>query len=347
MSAVKIFAFSAVSLFVVIGAMGVIKKNKASKVDETIAVVSSDNKTEEPLPYMLAPITYEPVEVKKEAPTPPQVVEMTVKDSEELDVDVNRVERLFALDNTKLPIVETVAYKSRTSWLPGRPAWIADYASYFGTSRHFIARSLNGKRDYYTQKVSSGNLFNVFVKGKDVRFLLVADLLKLKMKFYAYDADTNVRYLLKTYRIGAGKPDANSASGFLTPLGNYTLGDKVAIYKQGVEGFFKDKRVEMMQVFGTRWIPYTTEQDESIAQQQGLGMHGIPWTKDELSGELIENRDSIGRYDSSGCIRLLQEDIEEIFAIVITKPTTVQIVKSFQEAKLPGVEWVDPTLTTK
>ena len=269
-----------------------------------------------------------------------QLSESTLPESSG-NVDVDRISRLFTTGKGKLPFVETVSYKSRVAWLQGRPAWIADYASYYTTSRHFIARSLNGNRDYYTQKVSSGDFFNVFQKDKDIRFNLIVDLAKLKMWFYAYDADLNIRYLLKTYKVGCGKVDKDSPSGSLTPLGTFTLGDKIAIYKPGVEGFFKDQKIEMIRVFGTRWIPYAGEQDETLALLKGFGMHGIPWFYDETTGELMENRESIGCYDSSGCLRLLQEDIEELFAIVITKPTTVQIVKNFQDARLPGIEWID------
>jgi lipoprotein-anchoring transpeptidase ErfK/SrfK len=51
----------------------------------------------------------------------------------------------------------------------------------------------------------------------------------------------------------------------------------------------------------------------------------------------------IGAYDSDGCIRLSSADIEELFSIVLTKPTFVEIVKDFHEAKLPGVEVAAPS----
>lgn len=363
MSVLRMFGMITIALFAVVGVVGVIKKNKnpEQKIEEEL---SSMNEIKQDIPaFVTEAITYEKPqialkakhveEVKVETPKiietriiEPKIVEIKQGDSKLFtevseDVEVDRIGRLFTTGKNKLPFVETVSYKSRVAWLQGRPAWIADYASYFATSRHFIARSLNGNRDYYTQKVSSGDLFNVFQKDKDIRFHLVVDLTKLKMWFYAYDADLNIRYLLKTYKVGCGKLDKDSPSGSLTTLGSYTLGDKVAIYRPGVEGFFKDQKVEMIRVFGTRWIPYAGEQDESLALLKGFGIHGVPWTQDEITGELVESRTSVSCYDSSGCIRLLQEDIEELFAIVITKPTTVQIVKNFQDAKLPGNEWVD------
>ena len=64
---------------------------------------------------------------------------------------------------------------------------------------------------------------------------------------------------------------------------------------------------------------------------------------DPDTGQMVENRESIGAYDSDGCIRLSSEDIEELFAIVLTKPTFIEIVKDFHEAKLPGVEVAAPS----
>jgi hypothetical protein len=348
LSAIKVFGGITLSLFFFVGVAGAIKKNKQvkhAKLEHVVKAAESTNESlsyqekyqeiEELPDYITAPIIEEPqlIEVKEEK---------IFEEPSQIAQEVDRVDRLFSKNKLKLPFIETITYKSRVSWLQGRPAWIADYANYFQTSRHFIARSLNGNRDYYTQKVASGDQFNVFSKSSDVRFHLVVDLTKLKLWFYAYDKVSNYRFLLKTYKCGCGKLDKDSSSGSLTPFGTFTLSDKVAIYRQGVEGFFKDQKVEMIQIFGTRWMPYTAELDDSAAMIKGFGIHGVPWFRDETSGELIEDRETIGRYDSSGCIRLLKEDVEEIFSIVITKPTTVEIVKNHPEAKLPGVEWIDP-----
>lgn len=353
MSVLKVFGMATIALFALIGVLGVIKKNKHPKetVVEDISFISQEKSQDIPA-FAKEVITYEktpaPIQEKPliKAVSVEELPSVPVHNETSDEIEVDRIGRFFTTGSNKFPFVETVSYKSRVAWLQGRPAWIADYASYYATSRHFIARSLNGNRDYYTQKVSSGDLFNVFQKDKDIRFHLVVDLAKLKMWFYAYDADLNMRYLIKTYKVGCGKLDKDSPSGSLTPLGTFTLGDKIAIYKPGVEGFFKDEKVEMIRIFGTRWIPYAGEQDETQALIKGFGMHGIPWIRDETTGELTESKESIGCYDSSGCLRLLQEDIEELFAIVITKPTTVQIVRQFQDAKLPGNEWVEAVVVS-
>ena len=54
--------------------------------------------------------------------------------------------------------------------------------------------------------------------------------------------------------------------------------------------------------------------------------------------ELVPDESSLGKYESDGCIRLSNSDMEELFAIIITKTREVEIVKDFHLAKLPGVE---------
>lgn len=251
---------------------------------------------------------------------------------------VDRIAQLFALDSSKLPIVETVSFTSRVPWLKGRPAWIADYASHYETSRHFIARSLNKKRDYFSQKVSPGDRFNVFRKDKNINFYLLIDLSACRAHFYYLDNDANERVLLKTYKVGLGRLDPQKESGCLTPVGKYQLGGKVAIYKPGTMGFYQEKKIEMVQVFGTRWIPFGQEIEGCSEPAKGFGIHGAPWRIDPQSSQMVEDKSKIGKYESDGCVRLSSEDMEEIFSIVVTKPTVVELVKDFRSAKLPGRE---------
>lgn len=269
---------------------------------------------------------------KKGRSSPPKIFKAEVVSSQPLHEQgdfptSDRMAQIFSTSGPKLPIIETVTYTSRVPWLKGRPAWLADYAVYYGTSRHFIARSLSGKANYMTQRVSEGAKFNVFRKDKNFQFYLLADLSLCKMGFYYIDKDTGERVLLKTYSIGVGKP-ASSPSGSLTQLGKFTLGDKIAVYAPGMKSKFQNQDVEMVRVFGTRWLPFNN----------GYGIQGAPWHNDPVTGELVENKATIGKYESDGCIRLAAEDIEELFSIVITRPTNIEIVKNFKEAQLPGVE---------
>jgi hypothetical protein len=247
--------------------------------------------------------------------------------------DANRIEELFNRDGTQLPIVETITYKSRVSWLKGRPAWLSDYATHYGTSRHFIARSLNGKPDYLKQELAEGDRFNVLRKDKNIQFYLVVDTSRCKMWFYYVDLDEKEKVLLKTYLVGLGRLDSSKTSGLLTPLGKYTLGDRIAIYKPKAMGIHHGKKTEMITVFGTRWIPFEKELTGNIGPAKGFGIHGIPWLEG-TDGQLVENINSIGKYESDGCIRLSTSDMEELFAIIITKPTVIEIVRDFSEATI-------------
>lgn len=294
----KYFIIVTLALFSVIGIMGWMKREPKPVVREPIQEIALGTSS--------API-----------PIPSVIEEFP---------EVDRMDQLFALDS-ELPIVETVSFTSRVPWLKDRPAWVADYATHYQTSRHFIARSLNGKTDYFNQKVHPGDRFNVFKKDKDIRFHMVVDLSKCRM--WLYYIDNKEKVLLKTYRVGLGKLDSLYASGSLTPLGKYELGDKIAIYKPGIVGYFQDGKVEMIKVFGTRWIPFGKEVEGCTESAKGLGLHGAPWIEGP-DGQWVEDRSKIGKYDSDGCIRFAHEDIEEIVSVVITKPTTVEIVKEYR-----------------
>ena len=312
----KLFLGGSVLLFALVGVAALLKKKPIEErpvaVQESVEEISLTPQVEAPV------VTFQ---------EPPKT------DVGFQEVEIDRIPLFFALDATKLPIVETISYTSRVPWLKGRPAWISDYANHYSTSRHFIARSLNKKIDYLTQKVSPGDRFNVFKLGLNLQFHLVLDLSKCRMWFYYLNLDTNERVLLKVYRVGVGRVDAKSPSKSLTPLGTYQLGERIAIYKPGVLGFFQNHKTEMIRIFGTRWIPF-----DKGSGTHGLGIHGAPWVSDPASGELVEDRSTIGKYDSDGCIRLLSSDIEELFAIIITKNTILEIVNEFKDATLPGVE---------
>ncbi|MFZ4772612.1 MAG: L,D-transpeptidase [Chlamydiia bacterium] len=245
--------------------------------------------------------------------------------------EVDRVRQLFSKGPDRLPIVETVTYSSRVGWLKGRPAWLADYASYFNTSRHFIARSLNGKPDYVNQKVSIGDRFNVFKKNISIEFRLLVNLSTSKMQFTYKNLDTGEEMLLKTYPVGLGRIDPNSPSGCLTPIGKFKLGSKVAIYTPGVTGFYQNRKIEMIDVFGTRWLPFEEELEGCSDGAKGYGIHGVPCHFDPATGALREEKELIGDYNSDGCIHMMKEHIEELFSIVISKPTVVEIIRGTTE----------------
>jgi len=312
----RILLLGALSLFAVIGVVAVGKRAFFSPKKNVVVAGAKPIPVAKPIPKVLA--TQTPVATQPDGDFP----------------IVNRIQQLFSTTGSKLPIVETISYASNVAWLKGRPAWIGDYAAHYSTSRHFIARSLNGKPDYFTQKVGVGSKFNVFRKDRNIQFHLLVDLSRAKMAFYYIDLDTSERVLLKTYQVGIGKI---TPKGSLTPLGKFTLGDKIAVYRPGIMGLFQDKQTEMIRVFGTRWIPLLTP------NTTGYGIQGAPWEPDSKTGQYIEARQVIGKTESNGCIQMAHEDLEELFSIVITKPATIEIVQQFKDAKLPGIEVTTPT----
>lgn len=248
--------------------------------------------------------------------------------------EADRIHEFFNKGERKFPIVDTITYKSRVDWKQGRPAWISDYAIQYSTPRHFIARSLNGRPEYLKQEISEGDRFNILKPDKNIGFYLVVDLSRSKLWFYYLDLDQNQHVLVKTYNAGLGKVDRSKPSGLLTPLGKYHLGKKIALYKPGVVGFHKGQKQEMVSVYGTRWIPIS--EDAATGKPiTGLGLQGVPWVPND-DGELAERPGMIGKYESEGPILLSTEDIEELYAIIVSRPTTVEIVKDFFEAKVPG-----------
>jgi hypothetical protein len=247
--------------------------------------------------------------------------------NDKISTEVNNIHRFFSKGMDKFPFIETVTYSSRVPWLKGRPAWIVDYANYYQTSRHFIARSLNGKEDYTSQNISPGDKFNIIKLDANISFHMLVDLSNCTLDFSYIDNQTGENHLIKTYKVGVGRKDEYSPSGTLTPLGKYKLGEKIAIYKQGVEHYFQNKKTHMIEVFGTRWIPFGEELENCTDSAKGYGLHGLPFVLDEKTNEYKENIACLGGYSSDGCIRLSERDINEIFAIVITKPTVIEIVK--------------------
>jgi hypothetical protein len=340
MSIPKILAFVSVFLFGAILVLLVFKRDQSEVTFQELNIpsdpieidIAEENEVEE---------AAAPIEAKRTEET------VVLPDSESrvtLDYDLpnaDRIEEFFNKKDPRLPIVETIVYKSRVPWHKGKPAWIADYASHYKTSRHFIARGLNGSADYEKQDVKDGDKFNVLKEDKDFEFYFVIDLLTSKMWFYYIDHDLNERTLLKTYHVGLGRPDSSTGSGYLTPTGKFSLGSKVGIYRPKMKGSYQGDKVEMVRVFGTRWLPFGEEIAETTASAKGLGIHGLPLLP-AANGELAENIETLGKYESDGCVRMATKDVEEIFAIVISRPTTVEIVKGFHNAKLPGVEKKNP-----
>jgi hypothetical protein len=98
-------------------------------------------------------------------------------------------------------------------------------------------------------------------------------------------------------------------------------------------GMYKGKKIEMITVFGTHWIPFETECEGCTDQAKGLGIHGVPIKRNE-AGALEENSGCLGHFESDGCIRLSKKDVEELFSVISTRKTFVEIVPDFHKSKL-------------
>jgi L,D-transpeptidase catalytic domain len=322
MSFPKVLALIALILFVTIGTAAWIKKGRKSSKGETSTLVE--------VPLISSTASH------SMAPSADSLL-LATQVKEKILPHGNRIEEFFNLGEPKFPIVETITYRSRVAWQKGRPAWLSDYANHYRTSRHFIARSLNGKADYFKQEIAEGDRFNILAPNKNIQFYLLIDTSLCRLWLYYLDLETNERVFIKDYVVGLGRKDPSSESGLLTPLGKYSLGNRIAVYKPKMMGFHHGQKVEMIQIFGSRWIPFEQEISDATAPARGFGIHGVPW-KPNAKGELIEDRKSLGEYAGDGCIRLSAEDIEEIFAIIITKPAIIELVKNFHDAKLEGIE---------
>jgi L,D-transpeptidase catalytic domain len=301
MSVPKIFSFVALAAFGVVAVLAIIRHNEEQRDEEIVA----------------APV----IEASQEVVLPRG----------------DRMEEFFNTGLPRLPFVETIPYSAKVPWLPGKAAWVEQYASHYGTSRHMIARSRNGEPNYEGQEVANGDRFNVYREDRPVSFHLVVDLGRAHMWAYAFDEVEGKRVLVKDCPVGVGRPDSKRASGYLTPLGTYSLGERVAVYRPGTMGLYNKERQEMVRVFGTRWIPFDEELEDCTAPSRGLGLHGCPLVADG-SGGMVEDRSGLGEYESDGCIRVATDEMEELFAVMITKPAQIHIVDDFFDAQLPGVE---------
>ena len=254
MSFPKLLGIIAVLLFGIIGIAVLFKGDKNTSIavestagapleielDQELRMVASPEPASQPIAAIATATASEA--------QPPRAADASLPEA-------NRIEELFNKSDPKLPIVETIGL-SQVLLQKGRPAWLSDYATHYSTSRHFIARSLNGGADYFKQNIAEGDRFNVFRQGKKITFHLLIDTSRSKMWFYYVDGDTKEKVLLKTYAVGLGRIDSSKPSGMLTPLGKYSLGNKIAIYKPKVTGFYDGKKIEMVRVFGSRWLPF-------------------------------------------------------------------------------------------
>lgn len=346
MTLFRIFFVVALVLFGSIGLVAVVKKTKkqdkaVQSTKELVQINPSKSFESGPIEIDISTLSQKtnrssPEEGEKPSPS----VEKASLHAKPALAMVDHTDLLFK-KNSPLPIVETIKYKSRVSWKSGRSAWPVDYAYHYNTPLDFIARGINGRKEYAIKNVTDGVEFNVLRQDKPFSFHLVLDLSRCMMWLYYVDPKAEEHGLLKTYKVGLGKKDSSHASGSLTPLGTFSLGKRVAVFKPKMMGLHHMKQVELMQVFGTRWIPFERALSNCTEPAKGYGIHGAPWVFDEKSQKLREDASSIGGYESDGCIRMQKDDVEELYSIISTREGAIEIVEDFSMAKVPYKERKD------
>ncbi len=121
---------------------------------------------------------------------------------------------------------------------------------------------------------------------------------KKDFRLYLMDGDE----LFKMYNITIGRQGR-------TPTGNFQVQSKISnpdwYSPQGKVPFGSKENV-----LGTRWLKLQPMDPEN-RNLRGYGIHGT-W-----------ERDSIGKDRSNGCIRMLNEDVEELFSIIPLKTAVV------------------------
>jgi len=317
----RLFLIISVSLFVGIGFLSYLKKRVPVQEQTT-------NVTE-----------YENIELSQLAPLspPPSVIPIPTQEAEveksvviEHDEAPEGLAALFEKPSSS-PLVQTIRYKSRVPWKPRRSAWLVDYARHYKTPVDFICKSLD--RGVNPTSLSEGVQFNVFRLDFDFRFHLLVSLNSCRMRLYYVIPHEKKVVFLKSYPVCLGKKASSSVSGSLTPLGVFQLGSRVAVFKPNMMGMHKNKRVELVQVFGTHWIPFEREIAGCSEPARGFGIHGTPMLRNARGG-LEEQLSSIGEFSSDGCIRLAGKDMQELFSVISTRKTYIEIVPSFQQSKL-------------
>ena len=118
--------------------------------------------------------------------------------------------------------------------------------------------------------------------------------------------------VFKVYSTGLGRDNHE------TVLGRYRIGDKEkdpVWFKPGSEPV---PSLDPLNELGTRWMPMVPEEE---GLPSDLGIHGTI------------HPESIGLYSSSGCPRMLKEDVEELYDLVV-RSTPVTVVEHISPSDL-------------
>ena len=177
---------------------------------------------------------------------------------------------------TPLPMPE------KTDYIVQRGDSIERIARRFGSTVSLIQKSNNIANP---NLIKAGDSYRIFTGKFGISISKTRNdlVLTLNGKFF------------KRYRVGTGKYGK-------TPIGTFKIVDKIVEpvwwRPDGKEVPFGDPR----NILGTRWMALRATGDTQDAR--GYGIHGT-W-----------DNNTIGKAASAGCIRMMNKDVEEIYALV-------------------------------
>ncbi|MBT8045624.1 MAG: L,D-transpeptidase family protein [Pontiella sp.] len=177
-------------------------------------------------------------------------------------------------------------------------------------------------KEYYA--IQSGDYLQKIAKNYNITVPLIkqmngleTDVIRSGARLLVYNGNFSIRVsksgntldlmagkqLFKRYSVGTGKFGK-------TPSIEFTVVDKIV--EPPWTRPADNKQIEYgdpENVLGTRWMKIVSNDHPEIT---GFGIHGT-W-----------ERDSIGKQSSAGCIRMLNEDVEELFDLIPRKtPVTI------------------------
>lgn len=151
--------------------------------------------------------------------------------------------------------------------------------------------------DAASSRIYPGMVLSIYVGDWDI------DVSKKNFALILYDAGR----IFKVYRVGIGKQDR-------TPVGEFVIKNKIrepAWTPPGRNIPFGDPE----NVLGTRWLGLVPVEDTDPTLQS-YGIHGT-WEPD-----------SIGTASSQGCIRLRNDEVDELFDIIPYPPPLARVLEN-------------------
>jgi len=179
--------------------------------------------------------------------------------------------------------------------MPGKEYYVIQSGDYlFKIAKEFkttvdLIKEMNGLQ---TDNIRAGARLLVFNGNFSIRVSKQQNHLDLLMN----------GKLFKRYQVGTGKFGK-------TPAVEFTIVDKIE--EPPWTRPSDNRQIEYgdpENVLGTRWMALAAQDHPELT---GFGIHGT-W-----------ERDSIGKQSSAGCVRMLNEDVEELFDLVPRKTTVI------------------------